>query len=171
MATVPYNDSMNPAVYYHHAETPVGSVLLVGTADTAMAMYWKVFARTPAVRSDWIESAVPFAGILQQLDEYFKGERTDFDIKYALTGTDFQKAVWREIERIPHGQFSSYKAIAAAVGRPNAVRAVGTAVGSNPLSIVVPCHRVLTSSLGIGGYAGGIAAKQHLLRLENIAFL
>ncbi len=161
---------MNPTIYYHHAETPVGPVLFVGTVDTVMAMYWKAFVRTPAVGIDWVESRAPFEDIIRQLDEYFRGERQTFDVAYALAGTEFQKAVWRELEQIPHGQFSSYKAIAAAVGRPNAVRAVGTAVGSNPLSIVVPCHRVLTSTLGIGGYAGGIAAKQHLLRLENIAF-
>jgi methylated-DNA-[protein]-cysteine S-methyltransferase len=161
---------MKPTIYYHHADTPVGPVLFVGTADTVMAMYWKVFARTPAVGLDWVENAAPFEGILRQLDEYFKGERQTFDVKYALTGTDFQKAVWRELERIPHGEFSSYKAVAAAIGKPNAVRAVGTAVGSNPLSIIVPCHRVLTSTLGIGGYAGGIAAKQRLLSLENISF-
>ena len=156
--------------YYHRSDTPVGPVLFVGTADTVTAMYWEVFARTPAVGSGWVEDAAPFEEILRQLDEYFKGERQTFDVKYALTGTDFQKAVWRELECIPHGESSTYKAIAAAIGKPNAVRAVGTAVGSNPLSIIVPCHRVLTSNLGIGGYAGGIAAKQDLLNLENISF-
>lgn len=158
----------NTTTYYTFAETPVGTVLFTGNGQAIAAMYWKVFKRTPLVRPDWIENRAPFEEIIRQLDEYFAGKRDTFDLVYEVKGTDFQKSVWRELAKIPYGKVSSYKEIAAAVGRPGAVRAVGTAIGSNPLSIVIPCHRVLGSSGQLCGYAGGLPAKARLLQIEGV---
>lgn len=159
------------ATYYTWTDTPAGTALLVGDDRVLHALYWKVFKRTPALDSTWIEDATVFTDVLQQLAEYFAGKRTNFELEYRSTwGTEFQRNVWKQIEQIPYGEYSSYQKIAAALGNPKAVRAVGTAVGSNPLSIIVPCHRVLTSTGGVTGYAGGLEAKRWLLRREGGIF-
>jgi O-6-methylguanine DNA methyltransferase len=129
-----------------------------------------VFKRAPAVQPDWIEDREVFADAITQLNEYFTGTRQEFDFAYEYQGTSFQKKVWDELVKIPFGAKTSYQKIAQMIGNDKAVRAVGTAVGSNPISIVVPCHRVLTSRDTIGGYAGGLLAKQLLLQTENIAW-
>ncbi len=105
--------------------------------------------------------------VFQQLEEYFNGKRKRFDFRYKLAGTDFQQKVWRQLTKIPYGQTRSYKDIAIAIGRPSAYRAVGTANNKNPLSIVVPCHRVIGSGGKLVGYAGGLATKLKLLKLEG----
>jgi methylated-DNA-[protein]-cysteine S-methyltransferase len=102
-----------------------------------------------------------------QLEEYFAGERRDFDLPLDLKGTEFQSTVWRELLRIPFGETVSYAQLAQKIRNPKAVRAVGTANGRNPLSIVVPCHRVINSDGGLGGYAGGLAQKARLLEIEK----
>ena len=102
-----------------------------------------------------------------QLDEYFAGERTDFDIPMELDGTEFQRDVWNELSRIPYGETISYGELARRVGRPNGPRAVGQANGRNPVAVIVPCHRVLASN-GIGGYGGGLEVKRELLALEGV---
>ena len=103
----------------------------------------------------------------QQLQEYLAGEREEFTLPLAPEGTPFQRAVWAQLGAIPRGSTTTYGAIARALGRPRAAQAVGAAVGSNPLSIVVPCHRVVGSSGAMTGYAGGIETKQALLLLEG----
>ncbi len=113
--------------------------------------------------------------VLQQaqleLAEYFAGRRTTFSMPLAFGGgTDFQQSVWRELLRIPFGTTVSYGALAAAIGNPAAVRAVGAAVGRNPLGIIVPCHRVLGADQSLTGYAGGLERKIALLRLEGASF-
>ncbi len=155
-------------MYYTFTDTPAGTLLLTSDGNIITGLHWKVFKRTPKVAKDWIEDGMIFKEALNQLDEYFAGKRRVFTFAYTFRGTDFQKSVWRELEKIPYGTYSSYQAIANAIGKPQAVRAVGTAVGSNPLSIVVPCHRVLTSSKKLGGYTGGIASKIYLLTREQI---
>lgn len=106
----------------------------------------------------------------KQLGEYFNGKRKTFELDYELNGTGFQKAVWAEIESIGFGQVASYADIARAIGKPLASRAVGGAVGANPIPLVVPCHRVLGASGKITGYSGGdgLPTKRQLLKLENI---
>ncbi|MCL2001874.1 methylated-DNA--[protein]-cysteine S-methyltransferase [Candidatus Saccharibacteria bacterium] len=104
--------------------------------------------------------------------EYLDGERKEFSkaiqgLAMSQKGTDFQRAVWREIAAIPYGQTATYKDLAARIGRPNAVRAVGTACGKNAYPIVVPCHRVVASGGGLGGYAFGLEMKRRLLKLEG----
>jgi O-6-methylguanine DNA methyltransferase len=102
-----------------------------------------------------------------QIGEYLAGERREFDVVVDLVGTEFQKAVWREMMKIPYGEVRSYGQIAVAVGRPGAVRAVGTACGRNRWPIIVPCHRVV-GSRGLGGFGLGIDLKRKLLELEGV---
>ena len=102
-----------------------------------------------------------------QLEEYFAGERTDFDVPMELDGTEFQRDVWAELARIPYGETISYGELARRVGRPKGPRAVGQANGRNPIPIIVPCHRVLASN-GIGGYGGGLPMKRALLAVEGV---
>lgn len=144
--------------------SPVGDLLLtrIGPVLTAITF-------TPFVVPERADDDEGFAEIRGQLDEYFRGERTCFDLPLGPRGTPFQLAVWAELIAIPYGQTRSYGQIAASLGMPTASRAVGTANGSNPLPIVVPCHRVIGSSGTLTGYSGGLERKRHLLDLEAAA--
>ena len=104
---------------------------------------------------------------MEQLREYFSGQRKQFELPYELRGTEFQKKVWAALEAIPYGQTRSYREIAQAVGNPKAVWAVGAANGKNPMWVVVPCHRVIGADGGLTGYAGGVELKRALLELEQ----
>lgn len=157
-------------MYYTVKSTPAGDLLLLGNGDQFHAAYWKVYKKAPVIQDDWIEDEALFEPLSSQIDDYFAGSRREFSLPTSVHGTDFQKSVWTEIGKIPYGATSSYQKIATAIGKPKAVRAVGTAVGSNPLSIIVPCHRVLTTTGSLGGYAGGLDAKKALLTIEHIAF-
>lgn len=158
-------------MFYSYVETPAGTMLLIGDGQKVTGMHWKVFKRAPIADPSWIEDRSVFSGALRQLDEYFAGTRRTFDFAYAPSGTPFQLSVWQELAKIPYGEKRSYLDIATAIGKPRAVRAVGTAVGSNPISIVIPCHRVLGTNSRLHGYAGGLASKQRLLELEKIPFM
>lgn len=103
----------------------------------------------------------------KQLSEYFDGKRKEFDLLLDIEGTEFQKKVWTQLRQIPYGKTNSYKEVAAKVKNERASRAVGTANGKNPLSIIVPCHRVISSDGSLGGYAGGLNIKTKLLQLEK----
>lgn len=103
----------------------------------------------------------------QQLDEYFAGQRQQFDLPLAPRGTDFQKQVWRALREIPFGQTWSYAQLAQHIGKPSATRAVGAANGRNPIAIIVPCHRVIGADGGLTGFSGGLSAKSYLLKLEG----
>ena len=105
--------------------------------------------------------------IKKQLDEYFLGKRTIFNIKINPAGTDFQQLVWKELQNIPYGETKSYSEIAAAAGNKNVQRAVGNACNKNPIMIIIPCHRVISKNNNIGGYAYGRSIKQKLLNIEN----
>jgi methylated-DNA-[protein]-cysteine S-methyltransferase len=104
---------------------------------------------------------------LQQLEEYFKGRHRKFRVPLLLEGTDFQKAVWRQLKKIPYGQTASYGDVARAIGRPGAFRAVGNANNKNPVPVIIPCHRVIGSDGKLGGFGGGIWRKQWLLDHEK----
>ena len=114
-----------------------------------------------------IEGAAVLQQAVEQLQAYFAGTRRTFDLALDVRGTPFQQAVWGQLQEIPYGETRSYAQIAAALGRPLASRAVGQANGANPLPIFVPCHRVVQSDGSLGGYGGGLALKQALLRLES----
>lgn len=105
--------------------------------------------------------------VRKQLDEYFAGRRREFTIELAPKGTAFQIAVWNELLKIPYGDTISYSELAMRIGKPNAVRAVGTANGANPIPIIIPCHRVIGANGSLTGYGGGIERKQWLLALEG----
>jgi methylated-DNA-[protein]-cysteine S-methyltransferase len=115
----------------------------------------------------WVESPEACRDAVEQLGEYFAGRRRSFDLPLAAEGTPFQRAVWDELHRIPHGTTASYGEVARRIGRPGAARAVGAANHANPLAVVVPCHRVVGSTGKLVGYAGGIHLKQALLDLER----
>jgi O-6-methylguanine DNA methyltransferase len=115
------------------------------------------------------EAKAEFASIQQQLEEYFAGRRLVFRLLLDLDqGTPFQRRVWKALKDIPYGETVSYKEIARAIGQPSATRAVGSAVGHNPLPIILPCHRVIASDGGIGGFSAGIEVKRKLLKLERL---
>lgn len=118
--------------------------------------------------ADMAEGASPLLDdAARQLDEYFAGRRRGFALPLWLAGTEMQTLVWRQLQRLPYATVASYASVAAAIGRPLAVRAVARAVAANPLSVVVPCHRVVGSNGALTGYAGGIDAKRQLLALER----
>ena len=108
-----------------------------------------------------------FSSLITQLERYFSGERVDFRFPLNPQGTRFQRKVWRKLTEIPYGQVRSYKWVAEQIGSPNSQRAVGNAVGANPIAIVIPCHRVIRSDGSIGGYGYGVAMKRRLLNLEG----
>ena len=160
-------------VHAFHA-TPIGRLLLVGEQDDARGVrlsgiYMEQHRHGPAVDPSWAEDSLAFGDVARQLDEYFAGMRATFDLPLAPAGTPFQRRVWAELASIPPGKTVTYGELARRVGHPGAARAVGAAVARNPISIVVPCHRVVGSDGTLTGYAGGVARKAFLLALERAA--
>ncbi len=153
-------------MYYCYLETPIGELLLAGTADALTMVGFPKGSMRRDPEADWIFNEKPFAEVSRQLLEYFAGERRDFDLKLDLEGTEFQLSVLRELQQIPYGTTTSYADIAKRIGRPKAVRAVGAANGRNPIPIIVPCHRVIGSHGDLTGFGGGLDTKEALLRLE-----
>lgn len=150
--------------------TPVGALYVVASADALRGVF---FDRQPVALVKALTAGSPvermLAKAVRQLKEYFEGKRKSFDIALDLTGTPFQKRVWKELSMIPFGQTASYRTVARKIKNPNAVRAVGSANGKNPACIIVPCHRVIAADGSIGGYSGGLRIKRQLLALENIS--
>ncbi len=159
---------------YTRRPSPVGSLLLVGDARPEGFVLTGIFLpahrRGPSVDPAWREDARPFAVVVRQLDAYFAGERRTFDLPLdTAVGSPFQREVWDALRTIPAGTTVTYGELAARLGRPGAARAVGGAVARNPISIVVPCHRVVGAAGSLTGYAGGLDAKRRLLALEGAA--
>jgi methylated-DNA-[protein]-cysteine S-methyltransferase len=152
---------------YSTFDSPVGELLLVGDDDGLRGLYLPGHKRGPRVGADWERDDAALERVRAQLAEYFAGERTDFDLLLAPAGTPFQHEVWEALKQIPFGETRCYGDLARELGRPGAARAVGAANGRNPISIVVPCHRVVGSTGTLTGYAGGVAAKERLLALER----
>ena len=151
-------------------ETPIGVLTIEsdGEAITYIALPEKDRKQAEARPRRLVLSRRREVEQSKQLTEYFAGERTEFDLPIALAGTEFQKDVWMALADIPYGKTISYAELAGMVGRPTAFRAVGQANGANPIPIVLPCHRVVASGGGIGGYGGGLAMKRRLLALEGV---
>jgi methylated-DNA-[protein]-cysteine S-methyltransferase len=160
------------ATCFARVATRIGALLLVGDRDGArLALRGIYFDGAPhaagAVPPGAVEDERAFAEVRAQLDDYFDGRRSSFDLVLAPLGTDFQRRVWSALAEIPYGTTTTYAEIARAIGRPRAVRAVGAANGMNPLSIVVPCHRVIGKDGTLTGYAGGLPRKRRLLEIES----
>jgi methylated-DNA-[protein]-cysteine S-methyltransferase len=153
-------------MYYCYLDTPIGELLLAGDDDGLCLVSFPEGAMRRDPEPDWIYNEKPFAAALQQLTEYFAGERRTFDLPLKLSGTEFQMSVLQALQEIPYGETTSYADIAERVGRPKAVRAVGAANGRNPIPIIVPCHRVIGSHGDLTGFGGGLDTKEALLRLE-----
>lgn len=163
------------AVAVGQVRTPLGTF---GAAFTPQGLCRLAFPDEPADACAawarrWVPAAVAASGgpalvqLAEELNAYLDGAQREFTLPVDLRGTPFQLEVWRELRAIPYGQVRSYADLAAAIGRPKAVRAVGLANGANPVPIVVPCHRVIGNDGTLTGYGGGLALKQHLLRLER----
>lgn len=149
-------------------DSPLGVLRLVGSATELTGVYLPVQAGPAS--NDVEPGATPLLErVAAQLAEYFAGERTSFDVPLAPRGTPFQTRVWDALTTIPYGVVRSYGELARMLGKPAASRAVGTANAKNPISIIVPCHRVIAASGELTGYAGGLAAKQWLLDHERRA--
>jgi methylated-DNA-[protein]-cysteine S-methyltransferase len=154
----------------HHIvyPSPVGPLLLASDGD-ALCLIGFENPRHPVARDgDWHEGDDAVLGeARRQLGEYFSGTRRRFDLPLAPRGTTFQQQVWQSLRDVPYGETISYATLAARIGKPSAVRAVGAANGRNPLPIVVPCHRVIGADGSLTGFGGGVPTKQFLLQLEG----
>jgi methylated-DNA-[protein]-cysteine S-methyltransferase len=154
---------------YKIVPSPVGKLTLVSRACALVAILWEN-DRPGRVRLGTMLEANDDPTLLEverQLSEYFLGRRNTFDVPINFMGSEFQKQVWNALLGIPYGETRTYAQIAVQIGNPKAVRAVGAANGRNPISIIAPCHRVIGSSGALTGFAGGLAAKQTLLSIEN----
>ncbi|HLF41722.1 MAG TPA: methylated-DNA--[protein]-cysteine S-methyltransferase [Acidimicrobiia bacterium] len=152
---------------YSHVETPIGPVLLAGRPRVLSGLFVAGHHRCPPVPSAWRRDDDSLGEARRQLEEYFAGTRTAFDLPLELEGTPFQVAVWSALSGIPYGETISYGELARRVGRPGASRAVGAANGRNPISIVVPCHRVIGADGTLTGYGWGNERKAWLLGHER----
>lgn len=148
-------------------DTPIGGLTLVGDGQALSGLYFPDHVRHPGAQTFGPRDDEAFAQARSQLSEYFAGERTAFDLPLAPRGNDFQRRVWQLLTTIPYGQTRSYGQLAAGLGDPALARAVGAANGRNPISIVVPCHRVVGHDGSLTGYAGGLDRKAFLLDLER----
>jgi methylated-DNA-[protein]-cysteine S-methyltransferase len=147
---------------WHSIDSPLGELLLVGDGRSLTRLEMPPWDAPPGARQD----ADAFREVEAQLDAYFAGELTEFDLPLAPSGSGFQLAVWAALRRIPYGETASYGEIAAEVGRPDAVRAVGSTNGRNPIAVIVPCHRVIGADGSLVGFGGGLPRKRLLLELE-----
>jgi methylated-DNA-[protein]-cysteine S-methyltransferase len=152
---------------YTVMSSPIGSLLLAGDSGGLRLVHFATGRRPKSPNPDWEEDKVPFKEVIRQLEAYFKGILTDFDLPLALDGTDFQLLVWRNLQKIPYGETVSYGQLAKKIGNPTAARAVGLANGSNPIPIIIPCHRVIGSNGDLTGFGGGLPVKKKLLALES----
>ncbi|MFF5717977.1 methylated-DNA--[protein]-cysteine S-methyltransferase [Streptomyces buecherae] len=160
---------------YTTIDSPLGELLMTGEEGprgvggvTVTSLSVPGQRNAPTVEPGWRADPRPLAEATRQVRAYFAGERTGFDLTYTAGGSDFRRRVWAALEDIPHGTTTTYGAIAERIGAPrSAVRAVGTAIGANPLLILRPCHRVIGASGALTGYAGGLDRKEALLAHEG----
>ncbi len=156
-------------VHYRTVSSPIGDLTLAGVGSTLTHLLMAGQSHSPH-RTHWEPAGDDvFVDVAQQLDAYFAGSLRNFDVDLHPAGTEFQYRVWAALQTIPYGRTRSYGQIADQVGSPAASRAVGLANGRNPISIIVPCHRVIGASGNLTGYGGGIERKRSLLELEICA--
>lgn len=159
---------MNTGVWTR-IESPIGDLTIVAENDAIVAIEMSPARPETTVGAERDDAHPLLNEAKRQLDAYFRGELNTFSLPLRPAGTDFQRRVWKALERIPYGGTASYGDIAKAIGAPGSSRAVGAANGANPLPIVVPCHRVIGSNGSLTGYGGGIDRKRRLLALETVA--
>ena len=157
---------MSP-VYYTTFESPIGALLLAGDSNALHRVSFESSKRAAPPQPDWKRDRAPFTEVIRQLETYFRGELKEFDLPLAMDGTEFQLHVWNALRAIPYGETISYAQLAERIGNPKAVRAVGLANGSNPIPIIVPCHRVIGNDGSLTGFGGGLSTKKKLLELES----
>ncbi|WP_434568217.1 methylated-DNA--[protein]-cysteine S-methyltransferase [Vibrio chagasii] len=155
----------NRFTYY---DSPLGTVTLQANEQGLLGVWFETHTTKPEDLGTQEDSFPIFQSVKDQLDRYFAGEAVQFDVPIAAKGTPFQQSVWHALTTIPYGETWSYAQLADAIGNPKAVRAVGLANGKNPVSVIVPCHRVIGKNGKLTGYAGGIERKQRLLAIEGI---
>jgi methylated-DNA-[protein]-cysteine S-methyltransferase len=154
--------------YYTTFESPLKSLLLVSDGQALTGLYFNIHRHGEDIQTDWkhLDAAIPFPQVKEQLIAYFAGELQNFDLPLSLAGTLFQQLVWSKLQDIPYGKTMSYGELAHQVNRPSSVRAVGGANAHNPVSIIVPCHRVIGANGSLTGYGGGLEVKAALLSFE-----
>jgi methylated-DNA-[protein]-cysteine S-methyltransferase len=152
--------------YFTVMPTALGELTLISDGHALTGVYMELHRHAPPVPADAVRDRAPLADACRQLDEYLAGDRRAFDLPLSAAGSEFQRAVWDELVRIPYGETISYGELARRLDRPDASRAVGLANGRNPISIVVPCHRVIGASGKLTGYGGGLDRKRFLLDHE-----
>jgi methylated-DNA-[protein]-cysteine S-methyltransferase len=158
--------------FFTRYASPIGDLLLTSDGESLTGLYMGDPAHWPGPQEDWVsDEGETFRCVREQLDAYFAGERTDFDLPLKMSGTPFQNNVWQGLRTIPFGETISYAELAKRIGRAGASRAVGAANGRNPISIIVPCHRVIGADGSLTGYGGGIENKRWLLEHEARAAL
>jgi methylated-DNA-[protein]-cysteine S-methyltransferase len=151
---------------YTSFDSPIGELLAVGDGQALHGLYMQEGRTAISVRRGWELADEAFAEVRAQLAEYFAGERSVFDLPLEMTGSPFQRRVWRALQDIPYGKTTSYGEIARRIGPQADPRAVGQANGSNPIAVIVPCHRVIGADGSLTGYGGGLERKRLLLELE-----
>ena len=156
-----------PAMHYTILPTPIGPLVLAGPDERLACIGFPRGKGAVTPGSDWHRDDSAFAAARAQLEAYFDGRLTRFELALSPQGTPFQRAVWQALTEIPPGETISYGELARRIGRPGASRAVGAANGANPLPIVVPCHRVIGAGGSLTGFAGGLDIKRFLLALEG----
>lgn len=154
--------------YWTMVDAPIGALRLTADDIGLTGVYMEQHRHGPeGIGADWIRDDERFRAARRQFGEYFAGDRHTFDLPLNPAGTPFQLQVWDALRTIPYGEVRSYRDIAEQIGRPTASRAVGMANGRNPISVIVPCHRVIGASGSLTGYGGGLERKRSLLDLEK----
>jgi len=141
--------------------------MLAGDERGLRLVHFMTRRRPKSPQGDWAEDKMPFKEVIRQIEAYFDGKLKDFDLPLILDGTAFQLLVWNNLRKIPYGETVSYGQLAKRIGSPDAARAVGLANGSNPIPIIIPCHRVIGSNGDLTGFGGGLPVKKKLLALES----
>lgn len=152
---------------YTYCDSPVGPLLLAGDNDGLNLVSFPAGKKRREPAPDWQSDSSLFNAAIEQFNAYFAGELTQFDLRLSPRGTTFQRRVWRALRDIPYGRTISYGQLAENIGKPKASRAVGAANGNNPLSIIVPCHRVIGANGSLTGFGGGLDTKRWLLEHER----
>tara|TARA_B110000467_G_C18023601_1_gene316962 strand:- start:63 stop:542 length:480 start_codon:yes stop_codon:yes gene_type:complete len=157
-------------MYYANFSSPLGDITLTANNDGLTALAFCQGKSPIIIDKDWQKDPAIFSEVNKQLDEYFSGERSIFDLVLAPKGTPFQQKVWQALTQIKQGETKTYAWLAKKINNEKAVRAVGTANGANPIALIIPCHRVIGSNGKLTGYAGGLALKAKLLMHEGAQF-